>query len=223
MKEAPPPLPFDAVVSASSDLTANRCLEVECPLAESAAPDLNDALVHLPPQPEHPATPVVTTTISRADPYVPQIDPIALSYRFWSRCTPCCPLAPAHHSASGLAINICDVLVEEGGPRVEAKRRGGDPLPRASCRAKLRERAGSRVFGWGASPRERRTAGHPKSGSWHGAAWRQQVCEPQRSVGERVVEASCLARSDDRSNSISTAKKGARSIELSAFSALRRV
>ncbi len=53
----------------------------------------------------------------------------------WSSCsccsrssTCCCPLALAHHSASGLAINICDVLVEEGGPRVEAKRRGGDPL-----------------------------------------------------------------------------------------------
>ena len=60
----------------------------------------------------------------------------------------CCPLAPAHRSASGLAINICDVLVEEGGPRVEAKRRGGDPLPRASCRAKFPERAGSRVAGW---------------------------------------------------------------------------
>ncbi len=63
--------------------------------------------------------------------------------------TCCCPLAPVHHSASGLAINICDVLVEEGGPRVEAERRGGDPLPRASCRAKLRERAGSRVVVWG--------------------------------------------------------------------------
>ena len=60
----------------------------------------------------------------------------------------CCPLAPAPHSAFRLAINICDVLVEEGGPRVEAKRRGGDPLPRASCRAKLRERAGSRLFVW---------------------------------------------------------------------------
>jgi hypothetical protein len=59
-----------------------------------------------------------------------------------------CPLAPAHRSASGLAINICDVLVEEGGPRVEAKRRGGDPLPRASCRAKLRERAGNSLFVW---------------------------------------------------------------------------
>src|SRR5208337_4526720 len=61
---------------------------------------------------------------------------------------PCCPLAPAHHSASGLAINICDVLVEEGGPRVEAKRRGGDPLPRASCRAKFPERAGSGLAVW---------------------------------------------------------------------------
>ncbi len=61
----------------------------------------------------------------------------------------CCPLAPAPRSASGLAINICDVLVEEGGPRVEAKRRGGDPLPRARCRAKSRERAGSRVVVWG--------------------------------------------------------------------------
>ncbi len=43
MKEAPPPLPLDAAVSALSDLTANRFLEVECPLAESAAPSLNDA------------------------------------------------------------------------------------------------------------------------------------------------------------------------------------
>ena len=43
MKEAPPPLPVDAVVSLTSDLMASRCLEVECPLAESAAPDLNDA------------------------------------------------------------------------------------------------------------------------------------------------------------------------------------
>ena len=59
----------------------------------------------------------------------------------------CCPLAPAHHSAPGLAINICDVLVEEGGPRVKAKRRGGDPLPRARRRATSRERVGSRVFG----------------------------------------------------------------------------
>ncbi len=47
----------------------------------------------------------------------------------------CCPLAPANHSASGLAINICDVLVEEGGPRVEAKRRGGDPLPRCQVQS----------------------------------------------------------------------------------------
>ena len=60
----------------------------------------------------------------------------------------CCPLAPAPRSASGLAINICDVLVEEGGPRVEAKRRGGDPLPRASCRAKFPERAGSCLVPW---------------------------------------------------------------------------
>jgi hypothetical protein len=63
---------------------------------------------------------------------------------------PCyCPLAPVHHSASCLAINICDVLVEEGGPRVEAKRRGGDPVPRASCRAKFPERAGSSMCVWG--------------------------------------------------------------------------
>ena len=37
----------------------------------------------------------------------------------------CCPLAPANRSASGLAINICDVLVEEGGAspgRSEAER-----------------------------------------------------------------------------------------------------
>jgi hypothetical protein len=72
-----------------------------------------------------------------------------------STISSCCPLAPAHHSASGLAINICDVLVEEGGPRVEAKRRGGDPLPRASCRAKFPERAGSRSSDRG-SPHERR-------------------------------------------------------------------
>jgi hypothetical protein len=67
-------------------------------------------------------------------------------------CSSLCLLLSARsrpRSASGLAINICDVLVEEGGPRVEAKRRGGDPLPRARCRAKSRERAGSRVVAWG--------------------------------------------------------------------------
>jgi hypothetical protein len=63
--------------------------------------------------------------------------------------TCCCPLALAHHSASGLAINICDVLVEEGGPRVEAKRRGGDPLPRCQLQSQISqsERAAACSFG----------------------------------------------------------------------------
>jgi len=83
-------------------------------------------------------------------------------------CSPlhaCCPLAPANHSASGLAINICDVLVEEGGPRVEAKRRGGDPLPRCQVQSQISGASGQPGTRCGASPRERRTAGHPKAAS----------------------------------------------------------
>ena len=64
--------------------------------------------------------------------------------------TPCCPLAPVHHSASGLAINICVVLVEEGGPRVEAKRRGGDPLPRCQLQSQISGASGQQGVRLGA-------------------------------------------------------------------------
>ena len=47
----------------------------------------------------------------------------------------------------GLALNICDVLGRGRAPGCsEAERRG--PLPRIRYRAKLRERAGSRLFVW---------------------------------------------------------------------------
>src|ERR1700680_3941550 len=139
--------------------------------------------------------------------------PIALSYRFWSRCTPCCPLAPAHHSASGLAINICDVLVEEGGPRVEAKRRGGGTLPRARCRAKLRERAGSRVL-----------AGMPRRESGGQSGTRKRHLRPtwpprlsrRRSGGERVVGR--LLRQGDEIELDLDCEEGRTSIEHSEFS-----
>ena len=63
-------------------------------------------------------------------------------------------------------MNICDVLVEEGGPRVEAKRRGGDPLPRCQVQSQTSGASGQ----LGASPgclAERAAAkGAPESGSW---------------------------------------------------------
>jgi hypothetical protein len=94
---------------------------------------------------------------SSATPSLPSCSPSCLSS---SNC--CCPLAPANRSAPGLATNICDVVVEEGGPRVEAKRRGGDPIPRAGCRAKSRERAGSGLFVLGIRPIDEYPDEHPR-------------------------------------------------------------
>src|SRR5947208_12025740 len=77
-----------------------------------------------------------------------------------------------------------DVVVEEGGPRVEAKRRGGDPLPRATRRAKSRERAGNRVFGCvAASWTKSQAATQPKT---RGDA--QQAREGSRALGSGSVD-----------------------------------
>jgi hypothetical protein len=130
---------------------------VACPRRRrpSSLHSVRIAAVHCPaPRPA-----VATTALPRLLAFVPPASPLVVAHL--SDC--CCPLAPAPRSASGPAINICDVLVEEGGPRVEAKRRGGDPLPRASCRAKLRERAGSRVPRSVVSPRKRRPNDPPRA------------------------------------------------------------
>jgi hypothetical protein len=133
---------LDAAAGASFELPARgRLLSMACcPTARHRpSPRSSPMTPARLAAPDSPRTVVSDThSTSRSDPYSP-------CSRLPARC---CPLAPANHSASGLAINICDVLVEEGGPRVEAKRRGGDPLPRASCRAKFPERAGSSVFVW---------------------------------------------------------------------------
>jgi hypothetical protein len=99
----------------------------------------------------NPTSPPVTTSLPPTNRLSPALTAPLPPRDVCSRCRSrlvfpwicCCPLAPAYRSAPGLTLNICDVWVEEGGPRVEAKRRGGDPLPRARCRAKFRERAGS--------------------------------------------------------------------------------
>jgi hypothetical protein len=75
------------------------------------------------------------------------------------------PARFANHSASGFAINSCDVLVEEGGPRVEAKRRGGDPLPR--CQVQSQSWGASGQLGASPGCLAERAAGRraPESGS----------------------------------------------------------
>src|SRR5271165_5375302 len=140
--------------------------------------------------------------------------PISCPVVFCSRVsTCCCPLAPANHSASGLAINICDALVEEGGPRVEAKRRGGDPLPRASCRAKLRERAGSRVL---AGVPRRESGGQPGTRKRHlRPTWANRLSR-RRSGGERVVGR--LLRQGDEVELVLDCEEGRTSIDHSEFS-----
>jgi hypothetical protein len=64
------------------------------------------------------------------------------------RCSPlppCCPLAPLPRSAPGPTKTSVMWWVEEGGPRVGAKRRGGDPLPQCQAQSQIPPRAGSRV------------------------------------------------------------------------------
>src|SRR5271165_1570345 len=72
-----------------------------------------------------------------------------LSWLLFSTRYTLLPARSAHHSASGLAINICDVLVEEGGPRVEAKRiRWGPPSSMPAAEPNIRsERAAACSFG----------------------------------------------------------------------------
>ena len=146
MKGMPPHAPLDAVLAASSDLPeAPLALTAHCP---SSPPAISTIIVDAPPAFAAPTLSGGHLRHKLNFPISPLVVPVHSSI-----C--CCPLALAHHSASGLAINICVVLVEEGGPRVEAKRRGGDPLPRASCRATFPERAGSRVSRSAVAPRER--------------------------------------------------------------------
>jgi len=83
----------------------------------------------------------------------------------------CCPLAPPHRSASGLAINICDVLVEEGGPRIEAKRRGGDPLPRCQAQSQISGASGQPGYSLGYSLYKRIVQRAPQRGP---RAWTQR-------------------------------------------------
>jgi hypothetical protein len=57
--------------------------------------------------------------------------------------------SPLPRSAPGPTKTSVMWWVEEGGPRVGAKRRGGDPLPQCQAQSQISPRAGSRLSVWG--------------------------------------------------------------------------
>ncbi len=74
------------------------------------------------------------------------------------RCSPlppCCPLAPLPRSAPGPTKTSVMWWVEEGGPRVGAKRRGGDPLPQCQAQSQISPASGQQGVRLGCSPYRR--------------------------------------------------------------------